>query len=438
MRVYADNAATTKLSAAAKEAMLPYFDEIYGNPSTLYTLGQEAAEHLLACRTEIAQLIGAADPREIVFTSGGSEADNQAIVSAAENGARKGKKHLISTKFEHHAVLHTLDKLRRQGFEVTLLDVHEDGVVRVEDVAAAIRDDTALVSVMFANNEIGTLQPIQAIGALCRERGIPFHTDAVQAIGHVPVDVQAMNIDLLSCSAHKFHGPKGIGALYIRKGVKIDPLIHGGAQERGHRAGTENLPGIVGLGKAIELAEEGLAENAARMTFLRNRLISGLTAAIPNMRINGTMDKRLPNNVNVSFAGIEGEAVLLRLDLEGIAASSGSACTAGSLDPSHVLTAIGLWLGSRPMEVPWYLIPLGFCPTWFQSSDYFPLFPNLGYFLLGAVLGRALYAEKKSLLPRENPPAKALQWMGRKSLLIYLLHQPILAAVVGAIAMIKG
>ena len=342
MRVYADNAATTKLSPAAKEAMLPYFDEIYGNPSTLYTLGQEAAEHLLACRTEIAQLIGAADPREIVFTSGGSEADNQAIISAARNGARKGKKHLISTKFEHHAVLHTLDKLRKEGFDVTLLDVHENGVVRVEDVAAAIRDDTALVSVMFANNEIGTIQPIEAIGALCRERGIPFHTDAVQAVGAIPLDVEALHADMLSLSAHKFHGPKGIGALYIRKGVKIDPLIHGGAQERGHRAGTENLPGIVGLGKAIELAEEGLAENAARMTFLRNRLISGLTAAIPNMRINGTMDKRLPNNVNVSFAGIEGEAVLLRLDLEGIAASSGSACTAGSLDPSHVLTAIGL------------------------------------------------------------------------------------------------
>ena len=342
MRVYADNAATTKLSPAAKEAMLPYFDEIYGNPSTLYTLGQEAAEHLLACRTEIAQLIGAADPREIVFTSGGSEADNQAIISAARNGARKGKKHLISTKFEHHAVLHTLDKLRKEGFDVTLLDVHENGVVRVEDVAAAIRDDTALVSVMFANNEIGTIQPVEAIGALCCERGIPFHTDAVQAVGAIPLDVEALHADMLSLSAHKFHGPKGIGALYIRKGVKIDPLIHGGAQERGHRAGTENLPGIVGLGKAIELAEEGLAENAARMTFLRNRLISGLTAAIPNMCINGTMDKRLPNNVNVSFAGIEGEAVLLRLDLEGIAASSGSACTAGSLDPSHVLTAIGL------------------------------------------------------------------------------------------------
>ena len=238
MRVYADNAATTKLSPAAKEAMLPYFDEIYGNPSTLYTLGQEAAEHLLACRTEIAQLIGAADPREIVFTSGGSEADNQAIISAARNGARKGKKHLISTKFEHHAVLHTLDKLRKEGFDVTLLDVHENGVVRVEDVAAAIRDDTALVSVMFANNEIGTIQPIEAIGALCRERGIPFHTDAVQAIGHVPVDVQAMHIDLLSCSAHKFHGPRGVGFLYARRGIPLTNIIEGGAQERGKRGAS--------------------------------------------------------------------------------------------------------------------------------------------------------------------------------------------------------
>jgi len=266
MRVYADNAATTKLSAAAKEAMLPYFDEIYGNPSTLYTLGQEAAEHLLACRTEIAQLIGAADPREIVFTSGGSEADNQAIVSAAVNGARKGKKHLISTKFEHHAVLHTLDKLRRQGFEVTLLDVHEDGVVRVEDVAAAIRDDTALVSVMFANNEIGTLQPIQAIGALCRERGVPFHTDAVQAIGHVPVNVQEMNIDMLSCSAHKFHGPRGVGFLYARRGIPLTSIIEGGAQERGKRGGTENTPAIAGMTAALREAVDHMDENMRKVT----------------------------------------------------------------------------------------------------------------------------------------------------------------------------
>ena len=319
MRVYADNAATTKLSPAAKEAMLPYFDEIYGNPSTLYTLGQEAAEHLLACRTEIAQLIGAADPREIVFTSGGSEADNQAIISAARNGARKGKKHLISTKFEHHAVLHTLDKLRKEGFDVTLLDVHENGVVRVEDVAAAIREDTALVSVMFANNEIGTIQPIQAIGALCRERGIPFHTDAVQAIGHVPVNVQEMNIDLLSCSAHKFHG----------------------AQERGKRGGTENTPAIAGMAAALREAVDHMVENTEKVTRLRETLIEGLST-IEHARLNGDRDRRVPGTVNFCFEGIEGESLLLLLDRKGIAASSGSACTSGSLDPSHVLLAIGL------------------------------------------------------------------------------------------------
>ena len=345
MRVYADNAATTKLSAAAKEAMLPYFDEIYGNPSTLYTLGQEAAEHLLACRTEIAQLIGAADPREIVFTSGGSEADNQAIISAAMNGARKGKKHLISTKFEHHAVLHTLDKLRRQGFEVTLLDVHEDGVVRVEDVAAAIRDDTALVSVMFANNEIGTLQPVQAIGALCRERGVPFHTDAVQAIGHVPVNVQEMNIDMLSCSAHKFHGPRGVGFLYARRGIPLTNIIEGGAQERGKRAGTENIGGIVAMAAALSEACANLEKNAAYVSALRDKLIAGLKT-IPHAALNGDETKRLPGNVNFCFEGIEGESLLLLLDEAGICASSGSACTSGSLDPSHVLLAIG-----RPHEV---------------------------------------------------------------------------------------
>ena len=341
MRVYADNAATTKLSAAAKEAMLPYFDEIYGNPSTLYTLGQEAAEHLLACRTEIAQLIGAADPREIVFTSGGSEADNQAIISAARNGARKGKKHLISTKFEHHAVLHTLDKLRKEGFDVTLLDVHEDGVVRVEDVAAAIRDDTALVSVMFANNEIGTIQPIEAIGALCRERGVPFHTDAVQAIGHVPVNVQEMNIDMLSCSAHKFHGPRGVGFLYARRGIPLTNIIEGGAQERGKRAGTENIPGIVGMVAALKEANANIDANAAKVSALRDRLIAGLEK-IPHSALNGDRTRRLPGNVSFCFEGIEGESLLLRLDMAGICASSGSACTSGSLDPSHVLMAIGL------------------------------------------------------------------------------------------------
>ena len=355
MRVYADNAATTKLSPAAKEAMLPYFDEIYGNPSTLYTLGQEAAEHLLACRTEIAQLIGAADPREIVFTSGGSEADNQAIISAARNGARKGKKHLISTKFEHHAVLHTLDKLRKEGFDVTLLDVHENGVVRVEDVAAAIRDDTALVSVMFANNEIGTIQPIEAIGALCRERGIPFHTDAVQAVGHVPVDVQAMHIDLLSCSAHKFHGPRGVGFLYARRGIPLTNIIEGGAQERGKRGGTENTPAIAGMAAALREAVDHMAENTEKVTRLRETLIAGLST-IEHARLNGDRDRRVPGTVNFCFEGIEGESLLLLLDRKGIAASSGSACTSGSLDPSHVLLAIG-----RPHEVAHGSLRLTLC-----------------------------------------------------------------------------
>ena len=340
MRVYADNAATTKLSPAAKEAMLPYFDEIYGNPSTLYTLGQEAAEHLLACRTEIAQLIGAADPREIVFTSGGSEADNQAIISAARNGARKGKKHLISTKFEHHAVLHTLDKLRKEGFDVTLLDVHENGVVRVEDVAAAIREDTALVSVMFANNEIGTIQPIRAIGALCRERGIPFHTDAVQAVGHVPVDVQEMNIDLLSCSAHKFHGPRGVGFLYAKRGIPLTSIIEGGAQERGKRGGTENVPGIAAMAAAFEESCTHMTENTCRVSALRDRLTAGLSQ-IPGALLNGSAAHRLPGIMNFCFEGIDGETLLLLLDQAGICVSTGSACAAGSVDPSHVLLALG-------------------------------------------------------------------------------------------------
>lgn len=362
MRVYADNAATTKLSPAAKEAMLPYFDEIYGNPSTLYTLGQEAAEHLLACRTEIAQLIGAADPREIVFTSGGSEADNQAIISAARNGARKGKKHLISTKFEHHAVLHTLDKLRKEGFDVTLLDVHENGVVRVEDVAAAIREDTALVSVMFANNEIGTIQPIRAIGALCRERGIPFHTDAVQAIGHVPVNVQEMNIDLLSCSAHKFHGPRGVGFLYAKRGIPLTNIIEGGAQERGKRGGTENTPAIAGMAAALREAVDHMAANTEKVTRLRETLISGLST-IEHARLNGDREQRVPGTVNFCFEGIEGESLLLLLDRKGIAASSGSACTSGSLDPSHVLLAIG-----RPHEVAHGSLRLSLC-EWNTQED---------------------------------------------------------------------
>ena len=355
MRVYADNAATTKLSPAAKEAMLPYFDEIYGNPSTLYTLGQEAAEHLLACRSEIAQLIGAADPREIVFTSGGSEADNQAIISAARNGARKGKKHLISTKFEHHAVLHTLDKLRKEGFDVTLLDVHENGVVRVEDVAAAIRDDTALVSVMFANNEIGTIQPIREIGAVCKEKGVLFHTDAVQAAGHVKIDVNEMNIDMLSLSAHKFHGPKGVGMLYARRGIILTNLIEGGAQERGKRGGTENVPGIAAMAAALKEACANMDENTKKVTALRDRLIDGI-AKIPHCALNGAGSPRLPGNVNFCFEGIEGESLLLLLDAKGISASSGSACTSGSLDPSHVLLAIG-----RPHEVAHGSLRLTIC-----------------------------------------------------------------------------
>ena len=342
MRVYADNAATTKLSPAAKEAMLPYFDEIYGNPSTLYTLGQEAAEHLLACRTEIAQLIGAADPREIVFTSGGSEADNQAIISAARNGARKGKKHLISTKFEHHAVLHTLDKLRKEGFDVTLLDVHENGVVRVEDVAAAIRDDTALVSIMFANNEIGTIQPIKEIAEIAHKHGVWMHTDAVQAVGAIPVDVKELGVDMLSMSAHKFNGPKGMGALYCRKGIWPQNLIDGGSQEARHRAGTENVAGIAGMGKALEMATEHLEERMAHEKELRDYVIDRILKNIPEARLNGGLEHRLPGNANISFPGLEGETILLDLDMHGICASTGSACNSDSLDPSHVLLSIGV------------------------------------------------------------------------------------------------
>lgn len=342
MRVYADNAATTKLSPAAKEAMLPYFDEIYGNPSTLYTLGQEAAEHLLACRTEIAQLIGAADPREIVFTSGGSEADNQAIISAARNGARKGKKHLISTKFEHHAVLHTLDKLRKESFDVTLLDVHENGVVRVEDVAAAIRDDTALVSIMFANNEIGTIEPVRQLAAAAHEANVVFHTDAVQAFGHEPIDVNELGIDMLSASSHKIYGPKGVGLLYVRRGVKLENLLDGGQQERGRRGSTENVPGIVGFARAAELAVDELAPEHNRQLALRDHAIRRILAEIPSAKLNGSWESRLANNVNFSFEFIEGEGMLLQLAARGICVSSGSACTSGSLDPSHVLLAIGL------------------------------------------------------------------------------------------------
>lgn len=341
MKVYVDNAATTALSPMAKAAMLPYFDEIFGNPSSPHSFGQAAAAALADARKTVAACLNA-DPSEIYFTSGGSEADNQALLSAAAAGAKKGKKHIISTKFEHHAILHTLKKLEREGFEVQLLDVHENGIVRVEDVQAAIRPDTALVTVMYANNEIGTVQPIARIGAVCRAAGVPFHTDAVQAAGHLAIDVQAEHIDLLSLSGHKFHGPKGVGVLYARRGaVPLVNLIEGGGQERGKRAGTENLPGIVGLAAALRDACEHLEEHQKHVEALRDKLIDGLSK-IPMARLNGDRVQRLPGNVNFSFPGIEGEGMLLLLDSMGIAASSGSACTSGSLDPSHVLLAIGL------------------------------------------------------------------------------------------------
>ena len=336
MRIYADNAATTKMSRAAINAMLPYLDGIYGNPSSLHTEGQRAAEALAAARAAIAARLGCA-ARDITFTSGGSEADNQAILSAARLGERKGKRHIISTAFEHHAVLHTLNALEKEGFSVTLLDVHENGLVTAEQVREAIRPDTCLVTVMYANNEIGTIQPISDIGQVCREAGVLFHTDAVQAAGHLPIDVEAQNIDMLSLSAHKFHGPKGVGVLYARRGIPLQNVIYGGAQERGKRAGTENIP-------AIESCQH-LEENAARMTGMRDRLIQGLSQ-IPHSVLNGDRERRLPGNVNFCFEGIEGESLLLLLDDKGICASSGSACTSGSLDPSHVLLAIG-----RPHEV---------------------------------------------------------------------------------------
>lgn len=340
-RIYADNAATTALSACAKEAMLPYFDQVFGNPSSPHTFGQDAAEALERARRTVASCLNAS-PSEIYFTSGGSEADNQAILSAAAAGARCGRRHIISSKFEHHAVLHTLKKLEREGFEIQLLDVYADGLVRVEDVRTAIRPDTALVTVMFANNEIGTIQPVAEIGAVCRQAGVPFHTDAVQAAGHLAIDVRAQSIDLLSLSGHKFHGPKGVGVLFARRGgVPLVSLIEGGAQERGKRAGTENLPAIAGLAAALQDACAHLTERQASVTALRDRLIEGLSA-IPMARLNGDRRRRLPGNVNFSFPGIEGESMLLLLDSMGIAASSGSACTSGSLDPSHVLLAIGL------------------------------------------------------------------------------------------------
>ena len=340
MFVYADNAATTCVSRAALDAMFPYLLEDYGNPSSLYAFGQKAQEALQEARETVAKCIGAT-PREIYFTSGGSEADNQAIVSAARVGARHGKKHLISTKFEHHAVLHTLKKLEKEGFEVTLLDVHADGVVRLEDVEGAIRPDTCLVTVMFANNEIGTIQPIREIGALCRERGIPFHTDAVQAAGHMPIDVVEMNIDMLSMSGHKFHAPKGVGVLYAKKNMPLVNIIEGGAQERGKRAGTENVAGIVALAAALKESCEHMEENTAKILPMRDKLFAELSK-IPHSKINGSLEHHVPGTVNMCFEGIEGESLLLLLDREGICASSGSACTSGSLDPSHVLLSIGL------------------------------------------------------------------------------------------------
>ncbi|MBR4863601.1 MAG: cysteine desulfurase NifS [Oscillospiraceae bacterium] len=339
MQVYADNAATTKMSKIAIEAMLPYMDKVYGNPSSLHSVGQEAKEALDAAREKVAACLGA-EAREIIFTSGGSEADNQAIISAATYGARKGKKHIISTAFEHHAVLHTLNKLEKEGFEVTLLDVAKGHNITAQQVKDAIREDTCLVTVMYANNEIGSVLPIAEIGAVCKEAGVVFHTDAVQVAGHLHIDVKAQNIDMLSLSGHKFHGPKGVGALYVRRGLPLVNLIEGGAQERGKRAGTENIPGICGLAAALEDACNHIDENAAKVTAMRDRLIAGLSQ-IPHSALNGDPVNRLPGNVSFCFEGIEGESLLLYLDAMGVCASSGSACTSGSLDPSHVLLAIG-------------------------------------------------------------------------------------------------
>ena len=340
MFVYADNAATTEMSRAAKDIMIEALEKTWGNPSSLHTNGQEAKTALESARETIAACLGA-EAREIYFTSGGSEADNQAIISAALQGAKKGKKHLISTKFEHHAVLHTLKKLEKQGFEVTLLDVHPNGIVTAQDVRSALREDTALVTVMYANNEIGTIQPIREIGALCRERKIPFHTDAVQAVGHIRVNVKEDNIDMLSLSAHKFHGPKGVGVLYARKGTILSSLIEGGAQERGKRAGTENVPAILSMAAALKESCEKMEENTAKILPMREYLIQELTK-IPHSVLNGDRERRVPGTVNLCFEGIEGESLLLLLDAKGIEASSGSACTSGSLDPSHVLLALGL------------------------------------------------------------------------------------------------
>lgn len=340
MTIYVDNSATTRLSDTALKAMTPLMQEIYGNPSSLHHVGQVAKEYLEDARARVAKCIGA-NTNEIYFTSGGSEADNQAILTAAYNGAKKGKKHIISSKFEHHAVLHTLNKLEKEGFEIELLDVYSNGIVKVEDVKAALREDTALVTIMTANNEVGTIQPISEIGAVCKENGVIFHTDAVQAVGHIPVDVKDMNCDMLSISAHKFHGPKGVGVLYCRRGILLQNLINGGAQERGKRAGTENMFAIAGLAAALEEAVENLDKNAKYVSALRDKLINGV-CDIERMQINGDSEKKLPGTVNMSFEGIEGESLILLLDQAGICSSSGSACTSGSLDPSHVLLSMGV------------------------------------------------------------------------------------------------
>ena len=344
MNVYADNAATTCMSETAIRTMLHYMENVYGNPSSLHSVGQEAKEALDDARARIAARLGC-EPSEVYFTSGGSEADNQAIISAAKSGAKKGKKHIVSTAFEHHAVLHTLNKLEKEGWEVTLLDVHENGMVSAEQVAEAIRPDTCLVTIMYANNEIGSIQPITEIAKVCKEKGVLFHTDAVQAAGHLPINVKEQGIDMLSLSAHKFHGPKGVGVLYARRGVVLTNVIEGGAQEKGKRAGTENLPGIMAMAAALDEACDHLEENAVKVSALRDKLIAGLSK-IPHCILNGDPVRRLPGNVNFCFEGIEGESLLLLLDDKGVRASSGSACTSGSLDPSHVLLAIG-----RPHEV---------------------------------------------------------------------------------------
>lgn len=364
MQIYADNAATTRLSDTALKAMLPYLQEEYGNPSSLHSPGQRAQEALTEARARIAQRLGC-QPTEVIFTSGGSEADNQAIRSVAAFGKLKGKTHIISTAFEHHAVLHTLEALEKEGFTVTLLDVHEDGMVSAQQVEEAITDETCLVTIMYANNEIGTVQPIAEIGEVCRRHGVLFHTDAVQAVGHLPVNVAEQNIDLLSLSAHKFHGPKGIGVLYARRGVPIFPLIHGGAQERNRRGGTENIPAIVGMAAALDEACDHLEEDSAKLTALRERLIAGLSN-IPHSVLNGHREHRLPGTVNFCFEGIEGESLLLLLDDKGVYASSGSACTSGSLDPSHVLLSIG-----RPHEIAHGSLRLSLSPdTTEEEVDY--------------------------------------------------------------------